>query len=99
MPRPVRVAARMGVFSGRASRLAIVLIIVAGAVAARAENPQKDRQDAVDAFFESGPLPRLHINVDPKELQSLNNNPKAPVRGQVRETSPGQADCLYCDVA
>jgi spore coat protein H len=60
---------------------------------------QKVRPDTAETFFDNGPLPRLHIEADPKELKTLNNNPRAPIRAQVRETIPGQPDRFYCDVA
>src|SRR5687768_16803722 len=44
--------------------------------------------DALDAYFESGPLPRLRIEVNPADLRGLDADPKTYVRAQVRETSP-----------
>ncbi len=54
--------------------------------------------EAVDAFFDSGPLPTLHLELDPTELRRLEEEPKAYVRAHVRETAAGAAEGVYCDV-
>lgn len=55
--------------------------------------------DPADAFFTSGPLPHLHIEIDPHLLKSLDANPKTPVRAMVRETVGKVEQIVYCDVA
>jgi len=59
------------------------------------EKSAKARPDEADTFFEDGPLPRLHIDVDPVRLRNLNNDPKTAVPARVREAAPGQADVVY----
>ena len=60
---------------------------------------KKQKPDPIDAYFASGPLPRLHIDLDPVEMRRLDADPKTYLRAQVRETAPGEPDRLYCDVA
>jgi hypothetical protein len=60
--------------------------------------PAKGRPDRSDAFFATGIVPRLRIDVDPRELRRLNDRPREPVRAIVRELTPGQPDVVYCDV-
>src|SRR5688572_23361918 len=48
--------------------------------------------DALDAYFESGPLPRLRIEVDPVDLRGLDADPKTYIRARVRETSPEEQE-------
>src|SRR5215213_5794194 len=65
-------------------------------VASRPVAPVKGKPDAADAFFASGPLPRLRIDVDPREMKRLNDRPKEHIRAIVREVTPGQPDVVYC---
>jgi hypothetical protein len=72
-----------------------VLVAVLWADAARAE---KQKIDPIDAYFASGPLPRLHIEADAAELRGLDGNPKTYIRAQIREIAPGEAEHVYRDV-
>src|SRR5829696_8638899 len=54
--------------------------------------------DPIDQFFDAGPLPRLHLDVDPAELRQLDQDPKTPIRGQVHEEAPGEPDRYYYEV-
>jgi hypothetical protein len=78
----------------------------AGPATRPATAPVKPRPDVADAFFNNGHLPRLRIDVDPKELRKLNDRPRnasghgaLDVRAIVRESAPGRPDVVYCDVA
>lgn len=59
---------------------------------------KKQKIDAFDAYFATGPLPRLHIELDPVEMRGLDNNPKTFIRAQIRESAPGEADHTYHNV-
>jgi hypothetical protein len=59
---------------------------------------KKQKLDPLDAYFATGPLPRLHIELNPLDLRRLDANPKTYIRAQVRETAPGEPDRFYGDV-
>jgi hypothetical protein len=71
---------------------AAVMLVVARPAAG------KQKVDPLDAFFESGPLPRLHIEVDRADLARLDAQSKVYVRAFVRETAPGEVERIYRDV-
>src|SRR5947209_3584490 len=90
---------------------AAVAVVLAGLGAARADssplvslNPadrpvgKKQKLDAIDAYFASGPLPRLHVELDPVEMRGLDGDPKTYIRAQIRESAPGEPDRTYRDV-
>jgi hypothetical protein len=56
--------------------------------------------NALDAYFESGPLPRLRIEVDPADLRRLDAHSKTYVRARVREmpSAAGEPERVYRDV-
>src|SRR4051794_8332322 len=60
---------------------------------------KKHKVDPIDVFFETGPLPRLRLEMDPAEMRQLDREPKTPVRAQVVESAPGEAERRYHDVA
>jgi hypothetical protein len=60
---------------------------------------KKHKVDPIDEFFDAGPLPRLHLEVDPSDLRQLDQDPKTPVRGELHETAPGEPDRYYYEVA
>src|SRR4051812_18147993 len=53
------------------------------AVAATRPVPKNPRTDEADAFFTSGPLPRLHIEIPAAQLKGLNDNPRTPVHATI----------------
>jgi spore coat protein CotH len=90
----------LGIIAAIAVRLADAQPAWADSPAQVSLNPDaaKQKVDALDAYFATGPLPRLHIEVNPVELRRLDNDPKTYIRAQVRETAPGQPDLAYRDV-
>jgi hypothetical protein len=60
--------------------------------------PKKPKPDTADAFFGSGPLPTLYINVPPAQLKGLDSNPRTAVHAIIREVIPGHPDIIYNNV-
>jgi spore coat protein H len=101
-------ALRQRVFLGL---IAVVAFMTAGAQPGLADtsalvslNPpsqtglKKQKLDPLDAYFATGPLPRFHIELNPTEMQGLDNDPKTYIRAQIRESAPGEPDRVYRDV-
>ena len=80
----------------------IVVVALSPAVArpAPADSPagKGSKPDSLDVYFDTGPLPRLHIQLDPAEMRRLDADPKTYIRAQIRETAPGQPEHTYRDV-
>jgi spore coat protein H len=115
MPHTLTQRRRRHAFPVGLSRLAVPLacaLVVAAPVladdkaAARPElkaqaAPNQQQPDAVDEFFERGPIPRLRIELAPEELNKLRQNGRAYVSATVRETADdgGGPEVVYEKVA
>jgi spore coat protein CotH len=55
--------------------------------------------DRIDEFFANGVIPTLRIEIGPKEMDALGRDPRAYVRGTLKELEPGKPDRVYPNVA
>ena len=65
------------------------------------QSKKKQKPDPVDEFFSRGPIPRLHIELSPEELNKLRQNGRDYVTATVCETGggDGQPEVVYAKVA
>jgi len=74
---------------GRTTGVVAALVVLACFVPRVVAAEKGNKPDPASEFFDHGPLPRLHIEIAPPELDKLRQNPRAYVTCTVRESLPG----------